>query len=100
MLGAGANIAVEYATKRYRSNLINWGMIPFQLEGEPPFGLDDVIFLPNIRKAMEENRLEQVPAYVIKDGKAIPFTLSVAALTDDERQILLDGCLINFYKEH
>ena len=100
VLGAGANIAVEYATKRYRSNLINWGMIPFQLEGEPPFGLDDVIFLPNIRKAMEENRLEQVPAYVIKDGKVIPFTLSVAALTDDERQILLDGCLINFYKEH
>ncbi|HIX12088.1 MAG TPA: hydratase [Candidatus Anaerofilum faecale] len=97
VLGAGANIAVEYATKRYRSNLINWGMLPFQLEGEPAFGLDDVIFVPGVRRALEEDA-RSLPAYVIRDGKAIAFTLTLAPLTADERQILLDGCLINFYK--
>ena len=97
VLGAGANIAVEYATKRYRSNLINWGMLPFQLEGEPAFGLDDVIFVPGVRRALEEDA-HSLPAYVIRDGKAIAFTLTLAPLTADERQILLDGCLINFYK--
>ena len=97
VLGAGANIAVEYATKRYRSNLINWGMLPFQLEGKPAFGLNDMIFVPGVRRALEEDA-RSLPAYVIREGKAIAFTLTLAALTADERQILLDGCLINFYK--
>ena len=72
-------------------------MLPFQLEGEPAFGLDDVIFVPGVRRALEEDA-RSLPAYVIRDGKAIAFTLTLAPLTADERQILLDGCLINFYK--
>lgn len=98
VLGAGANIAVEYATKRYRSNLINWGMLPFQLDGPTPFGLNDSIFVPNVRKALQGD-LATIPAYVLGEGGPVAFNLSIAALTDDERQILLDGCLINYYKE-
>ena len=96
VLGAGANIAVEYATKRYRSNLINWGMLPFQLDGPTPFGLDDLIFVPNISQVIQGD-LSQIQAYVLGD-KVIPFTLSIAPLTPDERQILADGCLINYYR--
>ncbi len=96
VLGAGANIAVEYATKRYRSNLINWGMLPFQIAGPTPFGLGDYILIPNVRAAVAGD-LASIPAYVLgAEPKA--FTLSIAALTKDERQILADGCLINFYK--
>ena len=97
VLGAGANIAVEYATKRYRSNLINWGMLPFQFEGETPFKLGDYILVPNARAILEKGEISSIPAYVLGD-EAKEFTLSIAALTDDERQILLDGCLINYYK--
>lgn len=97
VLGAGANIAVEYATKRYRSNLINWGMLPFQYEGETPFKLGDYILVPNARAILEKGEIASIPAYVLGD-EAKEFTLSIAALTDDERQILLDGCLINYYK--
>ena len=96
VLGAGANIAVEYATKRYRSNLINWGMLPFQLAGATPFGLGDYILIPNIREALKGD-LQNIPAYVL-GGAVKPFTLYMAPLTADERQILADGCLINFYK--
>ena len=96
VLGAGANIAVEYATKRYRSNLINWGMLPFQLAGATPFGLGDYILIPNIREVLKGD-LQNIPAYVL--GKEVkPFALYMAPLTADERQILADGCLINFYK--
>ena len=96
MLGAGANIVNEYATKRYRSNLINWGMLPFQLDGAAPFGLGDYIFIPHVREALKGD-LKHIPAYVLgKEPKA--FALYMAPLTDDERQILADGCLINFYK--
>ena len=96
VLGAGANIAVEYATKRYRSNLINWGMLPFQLAGATPFGLGDYILIPNIREALKGD-LQNIPAYVL--GEVVkPFTLYMTPLTADERQILADGCLINFYK--
>ena len=96
VLGAGANIVNEYATKRYRSNLINWGMLPFQLAGATPFGLGDYILIPNIREALKGD-LQNIPAYVL--GEAVkPFTLYMAPLTADERQILADGCLINFYK--
>ena len=96
VLGAGANIAAEYATKRYRSNLINWGMLPFQLAGAVPFGLGDYILIPNVRAALAGD-LSAIPAYVL-GSEPRAFTLSIAALTNDERQILADGCLINFYK--
>ena len=98
VLGAGANIAVEYATKRYRSNLINWGMLPFQLEGPTPFGLGDYVLVPGVRALLEENRLGNIPAFVLGENGPRAFTLSIAPLTADERQILLDGCLINYYK--
>lgn len=99
VLGAGANIAKEYATKRYRSNLINWGMVPFQID-EPSFGLNDSIFVPNIKQALEKDSLQSIPAYVLKEDGCHAISLHVAPLTADERQILLDGCLINYYKNH
>ena len=97
MLGAAANIAVEYATKRYRSNLINWGMVPFQLEGPTPFGLGDWVLVPGIRAALESGAIQDIPAWVL-GSEPRAFTLHIAPLTADERQILLDGCLINYYK--
>ncbi len=98
VLGAGANIVQEYATKRYRSNLINWGMVPFQIKGEPNFALDDFIFVPNIKQALEQNDLKQIPAYLLGKETVTPIILYVSPLTQDERLILLEGCLINFYK--
>ncbi len=98
VLGGWANIANDYATKRYRSNLINWGMIPFIIdEGELPFTVDDYIFIPDIREAIE-NASSEVDAYVVKDGKLNKFLLRIGELTDDERDIILKGCLINYYK--
>lgn len=98
VLGGWANIANEYATKRYRSNLINWGMLPFLIsEGELPFSNEDYIFIPDIRKAVEERKTE-ISAYVVKDGKLQEFTLGMGELTEDERTIILKGCLINYYK--
>ena len=98
VLGGWANIAHEYATKRYRSNLINWGMLPFLFDQEElPFGIDDFVFIPGIRKAIQEKSSE-ITAYVVKDT-LVPFTLRLGDLTDDERKIILSGCLINFYKE-
>ena len=96
VLGGWANIANEYATKRYRSNLINWGMLPFIIpEGELPFKNLDYIFVPGIKKAVEEKAAE-IKAYVIKDGAAKEFTMTLGELTDEERQIILKGCLINY----
>lgn len=98
VLGGWANIANEYATKRYRSNLINWGMLPFLIpEGTLPFANGDYIFIPDIRKAVEEQKT-QIPAYVVKEGKLQEFTLGMGELTEDERTIILKGCLINYYK--
>ena len=98
VLGGWANIAREYATKRYRSNLINWGMLPFLLNQEElPFGIDDFIFIPGIRTSIQE-KASVITAYVVKDT-LIPFELRLGDLTDDERKIILAGCLINFYKE-
>ena len=96
VLGGWANIANEYATKRYRSNLINWGMLPFLIEeGELPFHNLDYLFLPDIKKAVEE-KTEVISAYAVgKDGLK-PFTLRLGELTDEERQIILKGCLINY----
>ncbi len=96
VLGGWANIATEYATKRYRSNLINWGMLPFIIEkGELPFKNLDYIFVPGIRKAVEEKK-DDITAYAVKGGELKEFHLSLGGLTDNERQIILDGCLINF----
>ncbi len=97
VLGGWANIANEYATKRYRSNLINWGMIPFIIdEGELPFTNLDYLFIPAIADAIREKKSE-IDAYVVNKGMK-HFTLKIGALTDDERQIILDGCLINYYR--
>ena len=96
VLGGWANIANEYATKRYRSNLINWGMLPFLIkEGELPFQNLDYIFFPGIRKAVEE-KASVIKAYAVKDGKLVEFEMTLGELTDEERQIILDGCLINY----
>ena len=99
VLGGWANIANEYATKRYRSNLINWGMLPFIVDkGELPFANGDYIFIPQITEAVK-NKATSMKAYVVnKDMKE--FTLKMDELTDDERQIILDGCLINYYREN
>ena len=95
VLGGWANIANGYATKRYRSNLINWGMLPFLIdEGELPFKKDDFLFIPEIRKAVEEKATE-IKAYVVKD-ELQEITLRLGELTDDEREIILKGCLINY----
>ncbi len=97
VLGGWANIANEYATKRYRSNLINWGMLPLLIdEGDLPFANLDYIFIPEIRKAIEEKKTD-IDAYVVKDGSLRVFTLHMGPLTDDERTIILKGCLINYY---
>ena len=96
VLGAGANIVTEYATKRYRSNLINWGMLPLQLAGATPFGLGDYVLIPNVQEALKGD-LQSIKAYVLGDTVK-EFELYMAPLTTDERQILADGCLINFYK--
>ena len=95
VLGGWANIANEYATKRYRSNLINWGMLPFLIEkGDLPFSNGDYIFVPDIRKAVQEKQTA-IKAYTVGDGLK-EFTLRMGELTDDEREIILKGCLINY----
>jgi len=96
VLGGWANIAKEYATKRYRSNLINWGMIPFTLEEELKFKMGDYIFVPNIKQAVE-NKVSAIKAYIISDSTT-EFTLTLSDLTEDERKIILAGCLINYYR--
>ena len=96
VLGGWANIAREYATKRYRSNLINWGMLPFLIgEGELPFHNLDYLFFPGIRSALE-NKASAITGYVVKDGGLKAFSVTVGDLTDEERQIILKGCLINY----
>ncbi len=99
VLGGWANIANEYATKRYRSNLINWGMLPFITEEnheELSFGNGDYIFVPDVRKAVEEKRTE-VKAYVV-GSELKEITLKLGDMTDTEREIILKGCLINYYR--
>ena len=96
VLGGWANIAKEYATKRYRSNLINWGMLPFIYEeDELPFTNGDYIFIPGIANAVRE-KISDIKAYVVKDGEMKEFELKLGELTDDEREIILKGCLINY----
>src|SRR5574344_2247160 len=98
VLGGWANIANEYATKRYRSNLINWGMLPRLIkEGGLPFERLDYIFIPDIQNAIKEKR-EEIKAYAVGESELKEFTLTLGELTDDEREIILKGCLINYYK--
>lgn len=97
VLGGWANIANEYATKRYRSNLINWGMLPLLIKaGDLPFKKGDYLFLPGIRKAVEE-KAEEIKIYAAGDT-CTEFTVKIGDLTDDEREIILKGCLINYYR--
>ena len=99
VLCGNANIAVEYATKRYRSNLINWGMLPFTLADPKDFDLFTVgslLFVPSIRRIVAEGGSE-CEALLLKDGKTVPVSLSLGRLTEPEREILLAGCLINYY---
>ena len=99
VLGGWANIANEYATKRYRSNLINWGMLPFLIpEGGLPFANLDYIFLPDIRTAVKEGQ-DEIMAYVVDGAKLREISLTLGAMTEDEREIILKGCLINYYRE-
>lgn len=99
VLGGLANIAVEYATKRYRSNLINWGMLPLLYRGgDVPFSNGDYVYLPGIRRAIE-NSAEKIDAYIIHaDGSFDKITLSMSEITNDEKKIILSGCLINYYR--
>ncbi len=99
VLGGWANIANEYATKRYRSNLINWGMLPFLIpEGELPFKNGDYLFFPEIRKAVEE-KAEVIKGYVAGEDSLREFKVTLGELTDDEREIILKGCLINYNRK-
>ena len=99
VLGGWSNIANEYATKRYRSNLINWGMLPFLIPaGDLPFANGDYLFFPEIRKAVEE-KADVITGYVVKDASLKPFQVTLGELTDDEREIILKGCLINYNRK-
>ena len=100
VLGGWANIACEYATKRYRSNLINWGMLPFVLAGgqgadDLPFTKGDYLFFPDIREAVRTGQAG-ITGYVVRGEELIPFAVTLGELTDEEREIILDGCLINY----
>lgn len=97
VLGGWANIAREYATKRYRSNLINWGMVPFTLDGALEFSNGDYLFIPGIKDAVRD-KVSQIKAYVL-GGTIKTFDLTLKDLTDNERDIILAGCLINYYRD-
>ena len=99
VLGGWANIANSYATKRYRSNLINWGMLPFLIdEGELPFTNGDYLFVPGIADLVK-HAASKIKAYVVKDGGLKEFTLKLGEMTEEERQIILKGCLINYNRK-
>ena len=100
VMGGAANFARQYATKRYRSNCINWGMAPFLVENPEVFALGDYIFVPNVREHILSNDAA-FPAYAVKpDGTVTEFTVSTGELTQPERQIIADGCLINYYRNN
>ena len=97
--GGWANIANEYATKRYRSNLINWGMLPFLIpSGDLPFTNGDYLFFPGIRKAVEE-KADVIKGYTVEGDSLKEFDVTLGELTDDEREIILKGCLINYNRK-
>ncbi len=100
VMGGSANFALGYATKRYRTNCINWGMVPFLVKDPSVFALGDYVFVPGVRKAVLANA-DSIEAYAVKpDGTVKAFTVSTGPLTEPERQIIADGCLINYYREH
>ena len=99
VLGGLANITQDYATKRYRSNVMNWGMLPFHLKGEPTdFEVGDYIYVPGIRSALDGD-LAHIPAYVLRDGRAVEIALYCKDMTENERAIVKAGCLINFNRD-
>ena len=99
VLGGWANVANEYATKRYRSNLINWGMLPFLIPaGDLPFRNGDYLFFPGIRKAVEE-KADVIKGYTVDGDSLREFDVTLGELTDDEREIILKGCLINYNRK-
>ncbi len=99
VLGGLANITQDYATKRYRSNVMNWGMLPFHLQGEPTaFEVGDYIYVPGIRSALDGD-LSHIPAYVLRDGRAVEIALYCKDMTESERAIVKAGCLINFNRD-
>ena len=100
VLGGLANICEEYATKRYRSNVMNWGMMPFQMKGEPEFEIGDYIYVPGARAALDTD-MKDIPAYVISgedSGKTQvkKISLFISDMTETEKEIVKAGCLINF----
>ena len=99
MIGGLANIVSEYATKRYRSNVMNWGMLPFQMEGEPNFEVGDYVFVPGIRAALDGD-LADIAAWVVRaDGTVEQVKLAIADMTPEERAIVKAGCLINYNRQ-
>ena len=100
VLGGAANFACEYATKRYRSNCINWGMLPFLVENPGALDNGDYVYLPGVRKALLEAADELDAVAVKPNGGLVKFTVKLGAMTDAERRILADGCLINYYKNN
>ena len=98
VLGGLANICSEYATKRYRSNVMNWGMLPFQMKNEPAFEIGDYILVPNVLDAMDGD-MQSIKAYVLGD-EVKEIELYIAPMTDDEKKIVKAGCLINFNRKN
>ena len=100
VLGGDANICYEYATKRYRSNCINWGIVPFTIDKDTPFDYSpgDFVFVPGIRESILGGATELEARVITADGRSVPILLHVDNLTADEREILADGCLMNYYK--
>ena len=98
VLGGLANICSEYATKRYRSNVMNWGMLPFQMKNEPAFEIGDYILVPNILDAMDGD-MQSIKAYVLGD-EVKEIELYIAPMTEDEKKIVKAGCLINFNRKN
>ena len=97
VLGGFANFCFEYATKRYRSNCINWGIVPFTIDKQAAdFDCDTWVYVPEIRKGLLEGR-DSFKGYILKDGTVVETVLRCNGLTKEERQILVDGCLINYY---
>ena len=94
VIGGLANICREYATKRYRSNVMNWGMLPFQMEAEPEFEVGDYIFVPGVKKALDGD-MKSIKAYVL-GAQVKELTLYIADMTDDEKKIVRAGSLINY----
>ena len=95
VLGGLANICKEYATKRYRSNVINWGMLPFQVQKETEFAVGDYVYVPHIRKILEGD-MNNIKAYLVRKNSIEEVTLYITDLTSEEREIIRAGCLINY----